>query len=72
MCHAGAVESLAAALSDLDWTVRHRAAWALGRIGNAAAAQPLRAALKDENEMVRRAAAEALNELRSKSPAEAK
>ena len=47
---------------DGDWTVRMRAAWALGELGDARATEPLIAALKDEEwEVCRRCRAEIKN-----------
>lgn len=56
------VEGLIKALKDKDETVRWRAAWALGEIGDARAVEPLIQALKDKG--VRGNAAEALGKIK--------
>lgn len=59
-----AVDPLIAALKDEDWSVRWKAAQALGEIKDARALDPLIAALKkDEDTIVRLAAARALGEI---------
>ena len=63
-----AVGALIAALTDGHWTVRRRAAEALGRIGPAAsgAAEALRAAAGDQDHDVRVAAKAALARVQPK------
>lgn len=60
---APAVELLLVALRNEDMGVRHRAAYALGDIGDPRAVHPLTAALKDAYGDVRRAAATALGKI---------
>ena len=60
------VPALVGALRDGDWLVRHAAAQALGRIGDARAVRPLAAAVKDEVRHVRDAARAALQALKRK------
>ena len=58
-----AVEPLILALTDENWDVRRKAAWALGNMGEPAV-KPLILALTDENWDVRRKAAWALGNIR--------
>jgi HEAT repeat protein len=57
-------------LADFDQELRHAAAEALGRLGQAAAVAPLTRALKDTNTGVRKAAAQAIETLRGKPTTE--
>ena len=50
-------------LKDANKSVRGRAAWALGELGDARAVEPLMEALKDESENVRSGAAWALEKI---------
>jgi len=57
------VEPLIHALTDENWDIRRRAAWALGNLGEPAV-EPLIKALRDENWDVRRKAAWALGNIK--------
>ncbi len=59
-----AVEPLILALKDDDKTVRQKAAWALGKIGDARAIKPLKQARGDTYDIVKATAIEALNEIK--------
>jgi len=57
------VEFLIMALSDSDWNIRHKAAHALGEIGDSRAISALTKALQDAHAEVRKAAARSLGEM---------
>ncbi|MCQ8893585.1 MAG: HEAT repeat domain-containing protein [Methanolinea sp.] len=61
---------LVQALSDEDWRVRQKAAWALGVVGDARAIPILQRALQGEKEDVREMIMEALSSIRRRPPAE--
>ena len=54
-----ALEPLLGALSDEDWRVRFKAAWALGALGDRSALPALRRLSRDPSETVRDSAAKA-------------
>ena len=60
------VEPIIGALSDEDWRVRQKAAWALGFLGDERALIPLQRALRNEVEGVQEMILEALDQIKMK------